>query len=389
MYAKPRIGRVLLIVALVFASGCALILRRSGDEIRQQQNESKPGATGANTKALRKKRPGAKPTREIVRTAGKDLSSGLVEGAFDALDEPERKEKIAALREGIVAFVGKVPADVIDGIREKLPELQPAIVALIQGVQAELGLDPVKTARKVMQAALDEARTGIRKMRPEIHALVEKDLIGPFKDALDGVDGEKLAQTVRTHVKPALQELTSDTPELAEKLGKKAASGLSQGLAQELEKQAPGTLGGEIGRLANRLDESAKKATDNAATVAGNALSDAAVFGFIALAAILVVALAVAFIRYAGQRVKADQSERARAATDELRLVNEEMLRLVTKAIHDAGQRDSLDVFRTAIKRIATEQNKQKVRADLDRFLEETNVRLPKGSRSGLTQPPS
>ena len=388
MYAKPRIGRVLLVLALVMASGCALILRRGADEIRQQQNESQPGANGADTKALRKKKPHAKATREVVRTAGKDLSAGLVEGAFEELDKPERKEQIASVREGITDFVGKVPAEIIDGVREQLPTLQPAIVDLVNGVRDELGLDPVGTARKVTRAALEEARSGIHELRPEIHALVEKDLIGPFKSALDDVDGEKLAQTVRTHVKPALQELTSDTPDLAEKLGKKAASGLSQGLAQELEKTESGTLGGELERIAARLDESAEKATGNAGQVVGNALSDAALFGFIALAAILIVALAVAFIRYAGQRVKAEQAERARASTDELRQVNEEMLRLVTKAIHDAGQRDSLDVFRNAIKRIAAQENKQGVRADLDRFLDQTNVRLPKSAQTGLTQPP-
>lgn len=365
----PKTAMAALVVALSLGTGCALVLRKSGDEIRRQQNGSKPLAKGEDSRKSKNKG----PWRAIVHSASYDASDGLVDGALDALDDPKRKQQIDALGDGLSARVEdvteKAGEGLIEGVNTKLPETQAVLVALLQGVREDLGLDPENNARTVVRGALDEARVGVRKVRPELRALLEEDVVGVFEEALGKAFGPGLKDRVRDDIKPAIDEL--GVPQMAEEVGRKTALGFSAGMAEAL---------GEDGRLGVMIDQrvgQAKQTAGQARDTVDDWLARGLLIAFV-LAVIVLILVVFWCLRERNERVEA---ERARNSATEDGERRERMLRLVASAIQRAGQRDELQAFRQEMKELSRDEAGRQAAASLSQFLTLEGLKLerPRG----------
>lgn len=165
-----------LLVALGLGTGCALVMQRSADELRRQQNGSEPDADGSDSH----RRKGKSPWRAVVHTAAYDAADGLVDGAVDATKDPKRREQLRTLGDDLETRVESVAASagagIIDGVNARLPATQPILVEMFEQLRKELGIDPEQTGRKLVRGAMAEARTGIHDLRPEVRRLLEKDV---------------------------------------------------------------------------------------------------------------------------------------------------------------------------------------------------------------------
>lgn len=360
------IARVALGLALAagLGTGCSLVLRRGGDEIRRQQDGSEPFATGSDSS----KRKGKRPWRAIVHSASYDAADGLVDGAIDSLHDPERKQQLAELGddlEGRLHDTTKTAGEgLVEGINGKLPETQPVLVELVRGLRRELGLDPENTARMAMRGALDEARVGVRKMRPELHALLEDDVVGVLRQALDEAFGPGLKDRVRDDIKPAIDEL--GVPRMAEDVGRKTALGFSAGMAEALGE------GGSLGIMIDQRMDRAKQTAGDAKDAVDQWLARGLLLAFV-VAVIVLVLVVFWWLRERNQRAEA---ERARMAAAEEGQRRERMLRLVASAIKRAGQRDEMRAFREEIKRLSQDDDGRRAAAALNQFLTLEGLKL-------------
>lgn len=358
-----NIARAALLVALCLGTGCSAVLRRGADEIRRQQSGSEAFATGDDSRT----RKGPKPWRAVVHTASYDAADGLVDGALDALDEPKRKQQLEELGDDLEARIGgatkKAGEGLMEGVNAKLPDTQPVLVALVQGLREELGLDPEKTARTVVRSALDEARVGVKQVRPEVRALAE-DLVGVVKQAMDEAFGPKLKDRVRDDIKPAIDEL--GVPQLAEDVGKRTALGFSAGMAEALGPS------GSLGVVIDQRVAQAKESAGNAKEAVDQWLARGLLLALV-VAVIVLVLVVVWWLRERNQRVEA---ERARQAAAEAGQRRERMLRLVASAIQRAGARDDLTAFREEIKRLSQDDDGREAAAALNQFLTLEGLKL-------------
>lgn len=348
---------LLLLSVLVLATSCAGILRRSGDEIRRQQVKSKPQATGTDSSKKSKK-----PTRAIVHKATYDAADGFVDGAIDSFQDPDRKEQLDelgdSLEERIESITEGAGESMVAGVNKKLPETRGAIIEMMEGIGKELGLDPEKNIRKIFGEIAKGVKTEIR---PQVHALIEEDILGVFEDKMADALGPKLKDRVRDNIKPALDELTKGIPDLAEQLAESTARGFSAGMAASLDPNKEGSLGAIVKTRADVARETVDKGLEYLLLLA-------------LLVAIVVIIVALfKFLRERGERVEA---ERARAAADQERDERDKMLRLVTAAIQEAGKRDSLQAFRQEIKRMSKDGGDTETAAALNYFLTREGLKL-------------
>jgi hypothetical protein len=361
-----KIATAALLLTLGVGSGCALGVQRTADAIRRQQNGSEPGATGADSR----KRKGKEPWRPVVHTAAYDAADGLVDGALDAAKEPGRQQQLRELGDGLETRVGSVGksagAGIVDGINEKLPETRPVLVELVQQLRAELGLDPEQTGRKVMRGALAEARTGVAKLRPEVHRLLEEDVVGVIREAFGDAFGPGLKDRVRDDIKPAIDEL--GIPAMAQDVGKQTALGFSAGMAEALAKD---------GQLGIVLDERMADAKATAGQ-AKEAVDEWLARGLLLALVIAVIVIVIVVFWWLKERNEKLVAERARTAATEEGERRERMLRLVTGAIKHAGERDSLSAFREEIKRMAEQAGERETAAALSYFLTREGLKLDK-----------
>lgn len=361
---KATLAALLLVLSL--GCGCALAVQRTADAIRRQQNGSEPEATGADSR----RRKGKPPWRAIVRTATYDAADGLVDGALDDLDDPARRQQLRALGDDLEARVGTTARaageGLVDGLNTKLPETRPVVVELVQQIRAELGLDPARSTRKIVRGAFAEVRTGLGSLGPEVHRLLEDDVVGVLGHALDDALGPGLAERVRTDIRPAIDEL--GVPALAEDVGKRTALGFSAGMAEALAAD---------GRLGQVIDERVAGARQTAGEV------KSAVDQWLARGLLLALVLAIAVLLVVGARWVAERNERvdaqrareAAAAEGERR---ERMLRLVTEAIQKAGARDGLLAFREEMRRLTAQADARETAAALSYFLTREGLKLDK-----------
>jgi hypothetical protein len=360
---SSKIATAALLLALGLPS-CTLVLRRTSDEIRRQQNGSEPQATGDDSH----KRKGQRPWRAVVHTATYDAADGLVDGALDAMDEPKRQQQLQALGDRLDARLGsatkKAGEGLIAGMNTKLPETQPVLVALVEGLRKELGLDPEQTGRKLVRGALSEARTGVRSLRPEVHRLIEHDIVGVVREALDEAFGPGLKDRVREDIKPAIDEL--GVPALAEEVGKKTALGFSAGMAEALGE------GGQLGAVIDERVAGAKAAAGDAKDAVDAWLARGLLLALLVVVAVLVVVV----FRWLNERGERVQAERARKAAAEEGERRERMLRLVTGAIKQAGERDGLVAFREEMRRRSQADEGRETAAALSYFLTREGLKL-------------
>lgn len=351
-------------VVLVGLAGCGMILNRSAETIRRQQNRADPFATGEEIGTKRK--PADKPARAIVHSASYDAADGLVDGALDAISEPKRREQLDALGDSLELRVGGVSKtageSIIVGIGEKVPALRPVLAEMIGGLKSDLHLDPEGTARRVTRAALSEAGDGMRtELRPQIRKLVSDDIIGSIRGGIDQLIGPQLQERVRDHVVPAMKELTKDAPQLAEDLGKGAAKGLGDGIAASLDTVDPNSLGSRIKALMG----DAKGQVDDWLS---RALLLALVVAF--------AAIVVAVFKWLGERSRRQAAVAARVGAEEQAKRHERMLELVTAAIHQVGAKGSLEDFRETIKALSSDGPPLETRAALNEFLTRRKLKL-------------
>lgn len=358
---------LLLSLLLGLGAGCALVLRHSGDELRRQQSGSETFATGTRS------REGDEPWRAIVHTAGYDAADGLVDGTLDALDDPERKQQIEELGDAFETRLGsstsKAGEDFVAGINGKLPETEAVLATLVQRLRKELAIDPERTGRAFVRGAIAEARTGVGQLRPQVRAMVEEDVVGVVRQALDEALGPKLKARVRDHVKPAIDEL--GVPQLAEDVGRRAARGFSAEMAESL---GPG---GSLGVVIDHRIDQARDVAGEATDVVDRWLARGLLIALV-VAVIVIVLVVVWWLRERNERVEA---ERARKAAAEAEAQRERMLRLVASAIHRAGQRDDLRAFREEMKRLSREGDGREAAAGLSQFLVLEGLKLdaPRG----------
>ncbi len=359
-----KIAAAALLATLGLGTSCTLVLRRSADELRRQQNGSEPKATGSDSR----KRKGRSPWRAVVHTATYDAADGLVDGALDAAKDPGRREQLQQLGDDLQVRVGSTAkaagAGLMDGVNGKLPDMRPVLVELVEGLRRELGLDPEQTARKVMRGALSEARVGVKGLRPEIHRLIEDDIVGVVREALGDAVGPGLKDRVRENIKPAIDEL--GVPALAEDVGKKTALGFSAGMAEALASD---------GRLGIVIDQRVAGAKESAGA-AKEAVDAWLARGLLLALLLAIVVLVVVVFRWVRERAERVQAERGRKAAAEEGERRERMLRLVTGAIKQAGQRDALVAFREEIKRMAGQQEDRETAAALSYFLTREGLKL-------------
>jgi len=360
----------MVVLSLVLAGagpGCGVILNRTGENLRKQQNASEPYADGLDT-GTKKKKP-AKPARAIVHTAAYDASEGLVDGALDALDQPKRRAQFEKLANDLETRVGSTTktagGGLVDGMKERLPELQPVLSKMLLDVKAELHLDPEAAARKVMKAAFAEAGTGMRDhLRPQVKGMTN-DVVGSVRTGFEGLVGPGLKQKVHDNVVPALDEILGRLPETGEKLGKSAAKGMTDGLAASLDPQVDGSLGMRIDTLLDRSVDRVREPVD-----------DWMRYVLFAALVIAIVALIAAVIRWLGERHARLVARQAQAAAEEQRARTEEMLTLVASAIQRAGANGSVEDFREEIKALSQDDGWLKIRAKLDEFLIRNKLKL-------------
>jgi hypothetical protein len=359
-----KIATAGLLVTLGFATSCTLVLQRSGDEIRRQQNGSEPFATGEDS------REGKEPWRAIVHSAGYDAGDGLVDGALAAAQDPEREQQLEQLGDDLEARAGSTAKaageGLVAGVSAKIPEAQPFVMALLEGVRDELNLDPERMGRQLARGAMSEARVGVRNLRPEVHRLLEEDIVGVFREAFDGAFGPGLKQRARDDIKPAIDEL--GIPVLAEDVGKRTALGFSAGMAEAL---------GRDGRLGLVIDERVARAKETAgdAKDAVDAWLARGLLLALVIAVVVIVLVVFRWLRERGERVEAQRARNAAAEEGERR---ERMLRLVTGAIKQAGARDGLVAFREEIKRLSQQEGDRETAAALSYFLTREGLKLEK-----------
>lgn len=359
-----KIATVVLLLALALGTSCALVLRKSGDELRRQQNGSEPFAEGDDSR----KRKGKPPWRAVVHTASYDAADGLVDGALDAAKDPGRKEQLRRLGDDLQARAGATAKaageGLVTGMSTKLPALQPEVVKLLEGVGNELGLDPEAAARTLVRGALSEARTGVRDLRPEVHRLIEEDIVGVVREALDGAFGPGLRDRVRDDIKPAIDEL--GVPQLAEDVGKRTALGFSAGMAEAL------AADGSLGMVIDERVAGAKQAAGEAKDAVDEWLARGLLLALIVAVTVLVVVVAW-WRKERGERVDAQRARTAAAEEGERR---ERMLRMVTGAIKQAGARDGLSAFREEMKRLSAQADARETAAALSYFLTREGLKL-------------
>ncbi|MEM9456806.1 MAG: hypothetical protein AAGF11_21695 [Myxococcota bacterium] len=176
----------LLVVLLLGTAGCSLILRNASDELRTQQNESEAYAVGDQSG------PAAPiPTRSVVHTAARDLGDGLVDGALTSIEGDDNAARLAELRRRLDQATKELAQSAIEGVDDKLPELEQSINHLIAQIRKELNLDPVGQVRTIIR----EASTQIRRELPA------KGEIGSLGNDLVSGLARSLAQqlTVQPH----------------------------------------------------------------------------------------------------------------------------------------------------------------------------------------------
>lgn len=355
-----------LLLALGLGTGCALVLQRNADELRRQQNGSEPDATGGDSR----RRKGKPPWRAVVHTAAYGAADGLVDGAIDATKDPKRREQLRTLGNDLEARVGSVAETagegIIDGVNARLPATQPVLVALVDGLRKELGLDPEQTGRKLVRGAMAEARTGIADLRPEIRRMLEKDVVGVFQQAFGDAFGPGLQDRVRDDIKPAIDEL--GVPQLAEDVGKRTALGFSAGMAEAL---APD---GELGKVIDHRMGQAKESAGQAKDAVDEWLARGLLLALIVAVAVIVVVVTW-WLKERGERVEAQRAREAAATEGERR---ERMLRLVTGAIKQAGAHDALAAFREEMRRRSQQDDERETAAALSYFLTREGLKLDK-----------
>lgn len=365
MYAS-KIAAVALLAALGFGTSCTLVLRRSADELRRQQNGSEPQATGDDSR----KRKGKPPWRAVVHSASYDAADGLVDGALDAAKDPGRKEQLQQLGDDLQARVGSTAktagAGLIDGLNTKLPDTRAVLVELVEGLREELGLDPEQTGRKIVRGALSEARTGVKGLRPELHRLIEDDIVGVVRQAFDEAFGPGLKDRVRDDIKPAIDEL--GVPAMAEDVGKRTALGFSAGMAEALARD------GGLGMVIDERVAEAKATAGDAKDAVDAWLARGLLLALV-IAVVVLVVVVFRWLRERNERVQAERARTAAAAEGERR---ERMLRLVTGAIKQAGARDGLLAFREEIKRLSQAEGERETAAALSYFLTREGLKLDK-----------
>lgn len=336
-----RLAAALLLLLLGFTTSCALALRRGGDELRRQQSGSEPFATRTDSDP-RKSKP---PWRAVVHTASYDA----VDGALDAVEDPERRARLQRLGEGLEsrtqALAKAAGEGLVEGIGEGLPQTQPAIVALLEGVRDELGLDPYLTGRKLARGMTAGVRDGMQ-------------------DVLGEAFGPDLPRRVRENIRPALDEL--DVPRLAEDVGHRTALGFSEGMAEALA---------EDGRLGRVIDDRMAKAKQTAGE-ARQAVDAWLARGLLLALVLAMTVIVVVIFRWLRERAERRDAERARQALAEEGERSERMLRLVTSAIKHAGARDQLAAFRDEIKRLAEQPGERETAAALSYFLTREGLKL-------------
>lgn len=367
--SRSRLAALALLLPLCGTTSCASILQRSADEIRRQQVKSKPHATGTDSRNKRKrgtstnkKNDKSDVPRAIVHGATYDAASGLVEGAADTLDQPKTREKFAAVGDRLQTRVEDLSRGAgeaaIDGMNTKLPEMRGGIVKMLDQIGKEIGLDPEKSLQLIMR----EVGRGLRKeVRPQVRLLVEEDVLGAVEDKMGDAFGPKLKDRVRDNVKPALDELTKDIPDLAEQLAESTARGFSAGMAKSLDPNREGSLGAVVRGQAGDAREAVDKW-----------IAYALLLAFV----IAVVVIIVALFKFLTERGERKEAQRARVQADEDRDRQERMLRLVTTAIRDAGEQDSLEAFRRAIKGRTSNEEQREAAADLNHFLTREGLKL-------------
>src|SRR5690606_22712124 len=151
----------------------------------------------------------------------------------------------------------KAGEGLVEGMNATLPRTRIALVELVEGLRNELGLDPEQTARTFMRGAFDEARVGVRELRPEVRGRAQ-DLDEVVRQAMDEALVPKLKDRGRDDLKPAIDGL--GVPQLAEDVGKRTALGFSAGMAEALAED--GSLGKVIDQRVERAKQTAGEAKD-------------------------------------------------------------------------------------------------------------------------------
>ena len=350
-----------LVAMLAFATSCAGILRRTGDEIRRQQVASKPLGTGTDSsKASPKKGKGGKANgskggktgkdgkgkdddkalRKIAHGVSYDLADGLVDGAVDSLHDPKRQEQIAELSqnleerlESISEGAGKAA---IDGLNEKLPETRGAIIQMLEGIGKEIGLNPEKNVRKLFGEVGKSLKTEIR---PQVRLMI--------KDTMDEVMGKGLQTRLDENVGPAVKNITKDIPVLVEEVAERAVRGFASGMAAELDPET-GKLGQQLGV---HFSNTREVVDDGLSKMLWIALIGAGVF---------ITIVVLLFLRARSQRNR-----------------REDMLRLVTSAIKEVGKEGDLATYRQAVKRMGQQNRREReIMAALNHFLTREGLKL-------------
>lgn len=327
----PRIktaAALMLLSALTPTTGCAdLLLRRAGDEIRRQQIDSEPLATGTDSA------PGApRPTRAIVHSATYDAADGLVDGIVDSLQDPDRRDEIDGLADGLEERVESISEgageSLITGVDSRLPRLQGTLARMLLGIGKELDLDPERTVRLMFRQAGKSLETDIR---PQVRLLV--------REVLDEAMGPGLQTRMDQNVTPAVRELTKDLPALV----------------------------GDIAEQAVRRSAAAAKDELQPVRVQVQETTDEINRGLLRLLVILLVVLAIV------ATVVGALWWRARSQREH----REKMLRMVASAIKQVGEDGTVESYRAKIKEIAQLDRKQRATlAGLRSFLTREELKL-------------
>jgi hypothetical protein len=362
---SSRIAMAVLALALGSSTSCVLVLGRGGDEGRPQLDREQIATTHRAHRTESKR-----PRRPLVHSVSSAAAEGLVDGAIDAVEEPRQRERLQRLGDGLQARAGATAKaageGLVEGMNARLPEAQPAVVALLEGVRDELHIDPERAGRKLARGAMTEMRVGMTRLRPEVHRLVEDDIVGVVRSAFADALGPGLKQRVRNDVKPAIDEL--GVPTLAEDVSRRAALGFSAGMAEALAED--GSLGMVIdGRL-----EKARARAGEAKQVVDDWLARGLLLALV-VAVIVLVLVGFWWLRERGKRAEAERARQAAAADGE-RL--ERMLRLVARAIERAGRRDELSAFREEIKQLTQQEGERDTAAALSHFLVREGLKLGK-----------
>ncbi|MEM7152315.1 MAG: hypothetical protein AAF799_05700 [Myxococcota bacterium] len=349
-----------LVAMLAFATSCAGILRRSGDEIRRQQVASKPLGTGTDSsKAAPKKGKGGnkgtrsgggktpnkgkddpKALRKIAHGVSYDLADGLVDGAVDSLHDPKRQKQIADLSQNLEERVESISEGAgkaaIKGLNEKLPETRGAIIKMLEGIGKEIGLNPEKNVRKLFGEVGKSLKTEIR---PQVRLLI--------KDTMDEVLGKGLQTRLDENVGPAVKNITKDIPVLVEEVAEGAVRGFASGMAAELDPET-GKLGQQLGVHFSNTRE-----------VVDDGLSKMLWIALIGSAVFLTIVILL-FLRARSQRNR-----------------REDMLRMVATAIKEVGKEGDLATYRQEVKRIGQLNRKERqIMAALNHFLTSEGLKL-------------